>query len=81
MPQELGVLPGIDVHFHTTAVCRTEGGGEVDSKAFSPEYVITHQHIHLQSVNQMQLAVDGYVDLIAIFVNTRDVDCCQGKVS
>lgn len=42
MPQELGVLPGIDVDFYTTAVYKSAKDGEVDSKAFSAKYVVPH---------------------------------------
>lgn len=74
MFQEFGALPGVDDDFYTTAMYKSGGVGEVDSKALSAEYVISHQHIRLQSVNQVQLASDGCVDLTALYVNTRDVN-------
>lgn len=80
MPQEFGALLNVDVDLHITAVYESERGEKVDSKAFSAQHIITHQHICVQSVNQMQLAADGCVDFTALFVNTRDVDRYQGKV-
>lgn len=76
MSQEFGVLPGVDVDPYTIAVYESGGAGEIDSKAFSAEHVISYQHICFQSVNQVQLAGNGRVDLTAIFVKTRDVDRC-----
>lgn len=51
MPQELGVLPSVDINLHTAAVYESEGGREVDNKALSTEHVITHQHICLHAFN------------------------------
>lgn len=80
IPQELRVLLGIDVNFHTTAVYESGRGRKVDSKALGAKHVITHQYICLQSVNQVQLKADGYIDLTNSFVNTKDIDCRQQKV-
>lgn len=75
------MLPSVDVDLHTAAVYESRRGEEVNSKALSTEHVVTHQHICLQPVNQVQLAADRCVDLIVFFMNTRDIDCRQGKVS
>lgn len=49
--REFEMLPGIEVDLHTTAMYESGESGEVDSKAFNAEHVITHQHIRFQSVN------------------------------
>ncbi len=75
MSQEFGLLSGIDVDFHTTAVYESGRGGEVDSKALNTEHVVIHQYICFQSVNQVQLAADRFIDFTALSINIRDLDC------
>lgn len=71
----------MDVDLHTAAVYENRRGEEVNSKALSIEHVVTHQHICLQPVNQVQFAADRCVDLTVFFINTKDINCCQSKVS
>lgn len=45
------MLPDLDINPYTIAVYKSERGGEVDSKAFCTEHVITNQHICPYSVH------------------------------
>lgn len=81
IPQELGVLSGVDINLYIAAMYKSGGAGQIDSKTLSLEHVIIYQYICFQQVNQIQLAAHACVNLMAFFINTRNVDCHSGKVS
>lgn len=53
MPEELGVLPGVDVDLYIAAVYESGGARQIDSKALSIEHVVIYQHFCFQPVNQL----------------------------
>lgn len=81
MFQELEVLSGVNINPYIIAMYKSWGDQEVDSKAFYTKHIVTHQHIYLLSVNQMQLVADGCMDFTGFLVNIRDIDHYESKQS
>lgn len=75
------MLPGIDINFNTTTVYKSREDKKFDSKAVCADHIVSYQHLCFQSVNWAQLAVEKNLDLIALFDNSRDIDCCKDKDS